>query len=82
MSGRTSCHLDKMSGTDFGVAKSQGTADRMHELMKFKVSIPYRCHNTHIQYGSGKKKNKKISIRGPILQSRFSAEWFGVNHSE
>ena len=36
----------------------------------------------HLQYGSGKRTNFFFHFADQFYNPRFSAEWFGVNHSE
>ena len=42
------------------------------------ILIPAR----NIQYGSGKRTNFFFHFADQFYNPRFSAEWFGVNHSE
>ena len=49
----------------------------MHDLIK-----SYAWSYQKLQYGSGKRTNFFFHFADQFYNPRFSAEWFGVNHSE
>ena len=52
----------------------------------YRPEILNLAHETplsgHLQYGSGKRTNFFFHFADQFYNPRFSAEWFGVNHSE
>ena len=48
----------------------------------FRFSADFSLFGFEVQYGSGKRTNFFFHFADQFYNPRFSAEWFGVNHSE
>ena len=57
---------------------------KKHLIWRYDIYTRFSRANklNHIQYGSGKRTNFFFHFADQFYNPRFSAEWFGVNHSE